>query len=119
MLRQHAIALRAVEVVGVDHGKRPIDLLRPNDGCVQRSPWLRSALRDSETGPQAVEFLEGIRNAHALLEPGADGSFEGLLDLFADDKDDLAKAGADRVEDRVITMVSPAALTGTTCFSPP
>ena len=92
----------AVEVVGIDHGEGLVDRLLGGEHGVGGAPRFHAALGNVEAGGQVVERLEGVFDRDMFVEAAADLRLEFLLEVAADDEDDLAEAGALGVEHRVV-----------------
>src|SRR6266446_4297152 len=102
MLRQYAIALRSVKIVGVDDRKGLVDRVGGHQNCVQRAPWLGAAGRDGKSRRKSVEFLKDVFDRDMFFKPCTDGLLERLLNVLADNEHDLAESGADCVVDRIV-----------------
>ena len=97
-----AVAVRAVEIVGVDGGEGLVDDAGGEKDGLGGSPGLGAAGGDGEAWGNVLERLEDVIDGDALFETRADGFAECLLDVFADDEDELAEAGAEGVVDGVV-----------------
>ena len=96
------VGVGAVEVVGVDDREGLAhDPAGGADG-VGGSPGLAPALGGGEALREVVEALEGEGGFGFSLELGEDLGAEVVLEVLADDEDDLAEAGADGVVDGVV-----------------
>ena len=102
MPRQHAKALFAVKIVGIDDRKRLVNGARSHQDSVRRPPRFGPAERQGKTRQKAVELLKDVFHRDAIFKARADDSLERLLNLFADYEDKFAKARMEGVVDRVV-----------------
>src|SRR5260370_11976677 len=108
MLRQYAIALRSVKIVGVDDRKGLANRVGGHQNCVQRAPWLGAAGRDGKSRRKFVEFLKDVFDRDMSFKPCTDGLLELLLNLLTDNEHDLAESGPEGVVDRIVDDSFPA-----------
>ena len=99
--------LLAVVVVGVDDGERLLDDALAGQHGLTGAPGLGASLRHGIPCGDILQRLKGVVDLNAqlgadLLNAVADGLLEGILDVVADDKDDLVKAGLDRVMNGIV-----------------
>ena len=66
------------------------------------APRLGAAGGNGEARRNIFERLENVLDRNAFLKARADDLAKLLFDVLADDKDELAEAGAKSVEDRVV-----------------
>ena len=102
MLRHHPVALRSVEVVCIDHGERLLDGVGGHQDRLRRAPRLGAPGRHAESRGNLVQFLKDVVHRNALFKTRAHYLLERLLDILADDKNQLPKPGAHGVKDRVV-----------------
>ena len=99
--------LLAVVVVGVDDGERLLNNALAGQHGLAGAPGLGAALRHGEALRHVLECLERIVDLNAqpgadLLNAVTDGLFKRLLNVVADDKDDLVKTGLDGVMNGIV-----------------
>ena len=104
---QRHIRLLAVVVVGVDDGKGLVQDVAAGQHRLAGAPGFGAACGQGGARRQVVQRLVGVGHLHAqagadLLDAVADDLAERLLNVAADDKDDLVKAGLDGVVDGVV-----------------
>src|SRR5260370_39649294 len=102
MLRQYAIALGSVKIVGVDDRKGLVDRVGGHQNCVQCAPWPGSAGRNGKPLRKFVEFLKSVFDPDMSFKPRTDGLLESLLNVLADNEHDLTESGAQCVVDRIV-----------------
>ena len=102
MLRHHLVALRSIEVVRVDYGKRLLDGVGGHQNRLRCAPGLGAPGWHAESRRNLVQFLEDVVNCDALFKTRAHNLFERLFNILADDKNQLAKSGAHGVEDGIV-----------------
>ena len=99
---QQAVGLDAVIVVGIDDGKRPVDLGRGTQHGVSGAPRLRAAVGHGVALRQCVELLIGIAHVKRRGHDRADALAKLLGGLLLDDEHDLAEARAVGVKERIV-----------------
>ena len=97
----------AIVVVSIDNGERLLDDILAGQNCLAGAPGLAALSGNFVPGGDGVLLLESIGNLNAQVGTGlfnavADGFLESLLNVVADDKDNLVKPGFDGIMDGVI-----------------
>ena len=100
-------SLFAVVVVGVDNGERLLDDALAGQHSLAGAPGLAAALGHGVPGGNVLQRLERVVDLNAqlgadFLDAVADGLFESVLDIVADDKDDFVKPGLDGVMNGIV-----------------
>ena len=99
---QQTVGLNTVIVVGIDDGKRPVDLGRGAQHGVSGAPRLRAAVGHGVALRQCVELLIGIAHVERRGHGRADALAKLLGGLLLDDEHDLAEARAVGVKERIV-----------------
>src|SRR5580693_4693231 len=102
MLRQYAIALRSVEIVGVDNREGLVDRVGSHQNCMQRTPRPAAAYRDGKSRRKFIEFLKDVFNRDMSFKPCTDGVLERMLNVLANNEHDLTESGTKCVVDRIV-----------------
>ena len=102
-IRDGGKAFPAIEVIGIDHGKRLMDHVFGHHHGMVRPPGFFAALRHGIAFRQAIQFL--IDKFHVDFTAKAFlriNLLESLGKRVTDDKDHLAETGLDGIVDRVV-----------------
>ena len=91
-----------VEIIGVNDGKGLVDNVTSHEYGMACSPGLGAFGRNAESVRDVVQLLEHVVDVGPVLELLSDRGAEGLLDVAANDKNDLAEANPQGVIDRVV-----------------
>ena len=83
----------AVVVIGVDHGKRPVDHVSCGEHRVACAPRLGPPLRDGKALRDVVDILENICCLQLRGGTRLDVLFESLLEVLADDENGFFETG--------------------------
>src|SRR5271170_3946439 len=102
MLRQSAITLCSVKIVGIDNSKWLADGAGGRQNCVHRAPWLGPICRHGKSWRELVEFLKNVFDRDVLFEPCTNNLRERLLNILTDNEYELAIPGTKSVVDRII-----------------
>ena len=86
----------AIVVVSIDNGERLLDDILAGQNCLAGAPGFATLSGNFVPGGDGVLLLESIGNLNAQVGTGlfnavADGFLESLLNVVADDKDNLVK----------------------------
>ena len=89
---QRAVAVGAVEIVGIDGGEGLVDCVAADQDGLRGAPRLGAAGGHGEARRNVFERLKHVVDGDAFLKARADDLAERLLDVLADDEDQLAEA---------------------------
>ena len=95
-------ALRPVEIIRIDHCEGLVNERLGHQHGMGRTPRFGPFSRDGVPGGNLVQFLEGVMYVRARLVFSADAFPKILLDVSADDENDLSETRAERVVNRVV-----------------
>ncbi len=110
--------LGAVEVVGVEHGERPVDLGGGGEDRVGGPPRLRASGGHDDAGRQVLQPLQGDTPAEPRAKTAAGELVERLQQVGPNDEDHLAESGPQRVIHAVVHQRSAARTDGVELLQP-
>ena len=96
------VGFRAVEVVGVHHGKGLFDDVAGGQDRVAGAPGFLAAFGNLKSRRDVVEILEGVFHRQNMRVFVADFDAEFFLEVMSDHEDDLAEIGSDGVENGIV-----------------
>ena len=76
---QRAVAVGAVEIVGIDGGEGLVNRVRAEQNGLRGAPWLGAAGRNGEARRNVFERLENVLDRNAFFKARADDLAELLL----------------------------------------
>ena len=103
MVGHHLEGVAAIEVVGVDDGKRLVDDLLGHQDRVVGTPGLLASFGHRKAFGQVVEFLVDVFHLYLAVPAFAiEDLAEILVEAVTYDKDDFAESSTDGVGDGVV-----------------
>src|ERR1700722_1569230 len=99
---QRAVGIRAIEVISVDRSEGLVDCVRGQQDGLRGAPRLGAAGGDCEARRNVFERLKNIVNGNAFLKARPDNFSELLLDILANNENELAESRTESVEDGVV-----------------
>lgn len=95
--------MAAIEVIGIDDGKRFVDHILRNQDCVICPPRFRAIGVYHKARREHIKLLEAILNLDLVFESFSRKYLAKVrFKVFANDKYDLAKASPNRVKNRIV-----------------
>ena len=101
-LGHHLEGIAVVEVVAIENCKRLLDDFLAHHHGMVRSPGLSAAFGNSKSLRKCIECLETEVAGHMTLVARKNLFTELLLEIAADDPDNLAETGLNGIEDTIV-----------------
>src|ERR1700749_1959742 len=102
MMRESAIAVGSIEVVGVDHREGLMNGIGCHQNGVCCAPWLRATRLQNVAGHELSNFLKDILDRDTSFIARSNHFFKRLFDFLADDEYDSVETGTASVINRVV-----------------